>query len=78
MQSQGYHLQQCPDYLGYEMGGGDQINVMTPELILEIKHSPGQCAAICFVKLLSGGVLADLEVLAIDATHIAITEKNGT
>lgn len=58
------------------MGRRNQIDVVTAEVILKIKHPSGKGFEVNFVPLLVGGVLAYLVVLAIDASHVAVAEED--
>jgi len=60
------------------MGRGDEANIVTVQLVLEIYHLLCQGAKVHLPRILVLWVLAYLEILAIGTSHIAITEKYGS
>ena len=59
------------------MRGRYQVDIMTSQVILKIEHLLGQPVIVSFIELLGIRVLADLEVLTVDAAHVAVAQKDG-
>jgi hypothetical protein len=74
-ESHRYRLPYGADNLGNEMRRSHQIYIVTLQIVLEIEHALRQSAGTDLIVLLVFRLLANLVILAIYATHIAVSKE---
>lgn len=60
------------------MRWGNEVNVMTAQLILEVYHVRSELFDADFFIFLIARILAYLIVLTVEAAHVAVTEEDCT